>query len=181
MPPIVNALTGFARGMVRIRRPSDMTMCLPSQTTGARPPQRLHRGPAMHPRSSRHLDRDLDFAHPGVFEQRLNDREVVADRLGEVGECLLLRGPLRPATGQPRNRHADPPSLRWSAIRYFIRSVHDAVRRAVQRTQLSCRRPRRRSVAVHRSVAYAARPRFSLMMRGWRAAIRRRASAGPSG
>ena len=33
MPPSVKALTGFARGMVRIRRPSDMTMCLPWRTT----------------------------------------------------------------------------------------------------------------------------------------------------
>jgi len=33
MPPIVNALTGLARGIVRMRRPSDMTTCLPSRTT----------------------------------------------------------------------------------------------------------------------------------------------------
>ena len=33
IPAIVNALTGFWRGMVRIRTPSVITMCLPCRTT----------------------------------------------------------------------------------------------------------------------------------------------------
>ena len=31
--PPMNALTGLWRGIVTMRRPSDMTMCLPSRTT----------------------------------------------------------------------------------------------------------------------------------------------------
>jgi hypothetical protein len=33
IPPIVNALTGLWRGMVRMCRPSDITTCFPSRTT----------------------------------------------------------------------------------------------------------------------------------------------------
>jgi len=33
MAPMVNALTGLWRGIVRMRWPSDMTTCLPSRTT----------------------------------------------------------------------------------------------------------------------------------------------------
>src|SRR4051812_43045290 len=45
----------------------------------------------------------------------LNGRQIILDRIADVRECFFLRVTLRPATGQPRDGHAEP----------FLRTVQD--------------------------------------------------------
>jgi hypothetical protein len=51
---------------------------------------------------------DLDFANDGPFEKGITGGQVSLDRLLDVLERFLLRGALRPAARQSRDRHTVP-------------------------------------------------------------------------
>ncbi len=95
--PIVKALTGSCRGIVKIRTPSDMTMCLLSRMirkpafSKARAAWRCGM-PGILPK----LDGDLDLANElGFLEQLFRYFQVLPDGILDVREsrffCLALR------------------------------------------------------------------------------------------
>jgi hypothetical protein len=62
---MVNAFTGLALGIVRMRWPSDMTMCLPSRTTRNRAFSRARTARPCEIPEIFGLDRDLNLADVG--------------------------------------------------------------------------------------------------------------------
>lgn len=69
IPPIVKALTGLWRGIVTMRWPSVMTLCLP---LASNPKTDLLQHPdgdeIVDAREARHVLPDLDLAHVGVVK-----------------------------------------------------------------------------------------------------------------
>src|SRR5947209_4425122 len=50
---------------------------------------------------------DLDLANIAVSQQVVANRQVLPDGVSNVGQGLILRLPLRPATGQSRTRNGE--------------------------------------------------------------------------
>ena len=104
MAPIVKALTGLCRGTVRIRWPSDITMCLPSRTTGTRPSLMPARPEGEGPQVSSALwDGYLDLPNLGAFGLLLNHRKVLLNGRADVLQSFTFSIPLGVAAWKARN------------------------------------------------------------------------------
>jgi hypothetical protein len=114
IPAIVNAFTGFLRGTVRMRVPSDMTTCLPCRRmenpalSSARMASRWFT-PGIPGTSGR----NLHFADLRIPEQVVTSVQVLPDCLANVREGLHLCFPLRPTPRQSGDGNGIP----------FIRTV----------------------------------------------------------
>jgi len=108
IPPIVKALTGLCRGMVTMRTPSDITICLPwrmmrkSAFWSARTASRWLT-PGIFGTSHRHRN----FANVLAFDEVVYCGEVFANGVLNVFEGLGFCSPLRPATWKTRTRNAE--------------------------------------------------------------------------
>jgi hypothetical protein len=75
----------------------------------AHPFERTYSTPMRYACDARHdsSNRNVDFSTLATAKLLVNDGKVLADRVGNVGQCLFLRRSLRPAAWKTRNRYCD--------------------------------------------------------------------------